>query len=191
MINNIPNDTTANCAEQAACVIDPESPQCEEILGGIPPTFDSFTDFVDGTDDDNCDIFFLNSEGERSYLCECNPSSSLPGCYFKFFTADEIDKIVAPSGGGGGDNKPQNVCENITSEKKCGKKSGGKCVWVGTSCVDKNEGGLGFPSSNSLIMGSESIVGAEAIEQSNSGYAMNGQFSTMAFVAVLMFKVFN
>ena len=201
----LPEDTPPNCAANVACAIDSNSTQCTDVLGGSSFTTVVRTSYFGEPDENGCEVFRLTLTGDRVYMCGCNPSKSFPGCRFKFFTAAQVDKLVVPGGGSKPQNEPQNECENITSEKKCGKKAGGKCTWKmnsrdlgteyllnnrpeeGGKCI-ANEGGLGasYP-----IVASEAVVGANAIKQSNSGYGLNGQFSALAFVALMAYKVFN
>ena len=95
--------------------------------------------------------------------------------YLTFITADDFTKLVnapgfAKAGGAsavekGKPDEEDNFCEGFKNEEQCGKKSGGACVWKEDGCVPN--GGLGF-----IVPANEDVVGAKAMEQSNSGNGM-------------------
>ena len=121
---------------------------------------------ITAPDENGCDI--LSSLDEAA--CDCSESTSAPGCHFKSITANDFTKLVNAPGfamdvDGGKPDDEDNFCEGFKNEKQCGKKSGGACVWKEDGgCVDN----VGF----FLPLANEAVVGAKAMEQSNSGNGM-------------------
>ena len=108
-------------------------------------------------------------------VCDCFESTVAPGCYLQLITANAFTKLVNAPGFAkagfamdvekGKPDEEDHFCEGFKNEKQCGKKSGGACVWKEDGCVPN--GGLGF-----IVPANEDVVGAKAMEQSNSGNGM-------------------
>jgi len=164
-----PTDCFANvaCLEESFI----GSPQCEAAGGGANMTMEIITAFITAPDENGCDVYSSFNLGEPAPICGCFESDAAPGCYFQFITADDFTKFVDAPGfskadDGGKPEEEDDFCGGFKNAKQCEKKGGSGCFWGEDGCVVK--GGLGgLPSPG--FAATETVVGAGAVEQSNSG----------------------
>ena len=56
---------------------------------------ETYTAFIGPPDDENgCQIYFDEGYNNTIPACDCFKSTAFPGCYVKFISANDFDKIV-------------------------------------------------------------------------------------------------
>ena len=182
-----PTDCFANvaCLEEGFI----GSPQCEAAGGGANMTMEIITAFITAPDENGCDVLSSFNLGEPAPNCGCFESDAAPGCYFQYITADDFTKFVDAPGfskvdDGGKPEEEDDFCGGFKNAKQCEKKGGDGCFWGEDGCVVNGGFGILIP----MVGATEAVVGAGAIEQSNSGNGLDDM--PLASAAMMLLSLY-
>ena len=156
-------------------------------------TMEIITAFITAPDENGCDVYSSFNLGEPAPICGCFESDAAPGCYFQFITADDFTKFVDAPGfskadDGGKPEEEDDFCGGFKNEKQCEKKGGDGCLWGEDGCVVK--GGLGGFRLITFFQATEAVVGAGAVEQSNSGNGLDDMPLASAAAAMMLLSLY-